>query len=151
MDLTRLRPSHSFLSGKARKQGCISRFGTRLSTWIAVCKLGLAERPVAPRRLLTYPFAPLSDSSHRLFALFPAELAENPDRAPAVNWFGQRSAIPPRRSRDLSSILMFVDFSLWPAFCSLTWQSKCTPWFGRRLELLARGDQWVIPSIQSAY
>ena len=131
MDLTPLRPSFRFLSGKARKQGCISRSGIRLSTWIAACKLGLAERLAAPRRLLTYPFAPLSYSMHRLLALVPTELAENPARPVSRHvaedsWVGQRSAIPPRSCRDLSS-MMFVDFGLWPAFCSLGWQSKWTP------------------------
>jgi hypothetical protein len=136
MDLTPLRPSVRFVCGKARKQGCISRSKTRLSSWIAACKLGLAERSAAPRRLLTCPFAPLSCSLHRLFALLPAELAEDPDRPASRhiaedNWFGQRSAIPTRSFRDLSSIMMFVDFALWPAFCSSSWQSEWTPWVWR--------------------
>jgi len=132
MDLTRLRPSARFLSVKARKQGYISRSGTRLSTRVVACKLGLAERSAAPRRPVTCPFAPLRCSLHRLFALLPAELAKNPDK-PARrhvvvgNWFGQRSAITARSSRDLPSIMMFVDFALWPASCSSSWQSKWSP------------------------
>jgi len=117
MDLTPLRPSARFLSVK-------------------VCKLGLAERSAAPRRLLIYSFAPLSRVLHRLFALLPAELAENPDRPTSRhvvvgNWFGQSSAITPRSSRDLSSIMMFADFALWPAFCSSSSQSKWTSWLWR--------------------
>jgi hypothetical protein len=142
MDLTPFRPSARFLSVKARKQGYISRSGTRLSTRVVACKLGLAERSAAPRHLVTYPFAPLSCSLHRLFALLPVELAENSDK-PARrhvvvgNWFGQRSAITAPSSRDLPSIIRFVDFALWPASCSPSWQSKWSPWVRRRLELLA--------------
>jgi hypothetical protein len=141
MDLTPLRPSVRFLSGKARKQECISRSRARLSTWVAACKVVLADqdpgRVTAPRRLLTYVFSLLSCRLHRLFAvLLPAKLAENPDKPTSChlaehNWSGQPSAILPRSSRELSSIRMFVDFALWPAFCSPSWQSKSTPWIWR--------------------
>ena len=140
MDLTRLRPTITCLSGKARKQGCILRSGTRLSTWIAACKLALPdqdlERSAARRRLLTCLFAPLNCSLHRLFALLSAELAENPDRPtrrPVAedNWFGLRSATPSRSTRDLSSIMRFADFALWPSFCSSSWQPKWASWVWR--------------------
>lgn len=130
MDLTPLRPSVTFLSGKARKQGCISRSVIRPSTWIAACRLGPAERLAAPRRLLASPFAPLSCTLHRLFALVPTELAENTDRPISGhfaedNWLGQRSEIPPRNCQELSSI--HVDLALWRAFCSMSGQLKWTP------------------------
>lgn len=129
MDLTPLRPSVTFLSGKARKQGCISRSGIRPS--IAACKLGLAERLAAPPRFLAYPFAFLGCTLHRLFALVPTELAENTDRPVSGhfaedNRLGQRSEIPPRNCRELSSML--VNLALWRAFCSMSGQLKWTPW-----------------------
>jgi hypothetical protein len=137
MDLTRLRPTSSFLSSKARKQECISRSVTRLSAWIVGCTLVLANRDAGwtdpPLRLLFYLFALLSYSLHRLFAvLLPAKLAENPDKPTtchfaAQNWSGRPSAAAPRSFQGLSSMMMFLDFALWPAFCSRSWQSKSKP------------------------
>jgi len=151
MDLTRLRPTASFLSSKARKQECISRSVTRLSAGSVGCTLVLANRNPGwtdpPRRLLFYLFALLSYSLHRLFAvLLPAKFAENPDKPTtwhfaAQNWSGRPSAAAPRSFQGLPSMMMFLDFALWPAFCSRSWQSKTKP--------LERA--WKLVSVRGTY
>jgi hypothetical protein len=127
MDLTHLRPTASFLSSKARKQERMSRSVTRLSAWIAACTLVVPDQDSGwtdpPRCFVIYPFAPLSYSLHRLFAiLLPAKLAKNPDRPTsshfaAHNWSGPPSAVAPRSSQGVSSRMVFIDFAPWPTFC----------------------------------
>jgi len=161
MDLTRLRPTASFLSSKARKKERISRSVSRLSTWIVACTRAATERDLGwtdlLRSLLIHLFALLSYSLHRLFVvLLHATLPENPDKATgchsAQNWSGRPSATCPRSSRDASSMMVYVDFALWPAFCSGSWQWESKPVPGARLEIgFCKGGLWVIPPIQSVY
>jgi hypothetical protein len=133
MDLTRLRPTASFLSSKAHKQERISRSVTRLSTWIVACTLVATKRDLESTDLLRFRlihlFALLSYSLHRLLVvLLHATLPENPDKATrchsARNWSGRPSATCPRSSQGASSMMVYVDFALWPAFCSGSWQWK---------------------------
>jgi len=161
MDLTRLRPNASFLSSKVRKQGRISRSVTRLSTWIVAYTLAATERDLGWTDLLRFPlihlFALLSYSLHRLFVvLLHATLPENPDKATgchsARNRSGRPSATCPRSSQGRSSMMVYVDFALWPAFCSCSWQWKSKPGPGARLEIgFCKGGLWAIPPIQSVY
>ena len=161
MDLTRLRPTASFLSSKARKPERISRSVTRSSTWIVACTLAATERDLGrtdPLRLpLIHFFALLSYSLHRLLVvLLHATLPENPDKATgchsAWNWSGRPSATCPRSSQGPSSMMVYADFALWPAFCSGSWQWKSKPGPGARLEIgFCKGGLWVIPPIQSVY
>jgi hypothetical protein len=161
MDLTRLRPTASFLSSKARKQERISRSVTRLSTGIVACTLAATERDLGWTDLLRFPlihsFAILSYSLHRLLGvLLHATLPENPDKATGCHSVRNRSGRPsppcPRSSQGASSMMVYVDFALWHAFCSGTWQWKSKPVPGARLEIgSCKGGLWVIPPIQSVY
>jgi len=150
MDLTRLRPSASFLSSKARKQERISRSVTRLSTWIGACTLAATERGLGWTGLLRLPliqlFALLSYSRHTMFVvLLHATLPENPNKATgcytAPELSGRPSATCPRSSQGPSSRMLYLDFALWPAFCSRSWQSKTKP--------LERA--WKLVSVRGTY
>ncbi len=161
MDLTPLRPTASFLSSKVCIHRWISRSGTRLSAWIVACTFVLADGDpgwtAPPRFPLIQIVAFLRYSPHNLFlVLLHVKLPVNLDKLLvcyfAANWSGRPSATHPRTCQGLSSMMMFVDFALWPAFCSENWQSQSKLGLGARLELgVRKGDRWVIPPIQSAY
>jgi len=161
MDLTRLRPTASFLSSKARKQERISRSVTRLSIRIAACTLAATKRDLGWTDFLRFPLihllALLSYCLHRLLVgLLHATLPENPDKATgchsARNWSGRPSATCPRSFQGSYLKMLYVDFALWPAFCPGSRQWKSRPGPGARLEIgFCKGGLWVIPPIQSVY
>src|SRR5260370_5633967 len=132
MDLTPLRPSASCLSSTVHTQRSISRSRTRLTGWIVECTFVLADEDPRwidlPHRLPIYPFACSSYSLRRLFVvLLRAKLLENLDKSlschfVALNCSGRHSATRPLSCQSLMT--MFVDFALWPAFCSRSWQSN---------------------------
>ena len=159
MDLTRLRPTASFLSSKARKQERISRSVTRLRSRIGACALAAAERDLGWTVLLRLPltqlFALLSYSFPRLFAvLLHATLPWTPNKATGgySAWnLAERLSLFAREvvafslRRWCTSILLFG-----PPLARGASSRNSRTGLGVRLEIgFCKGGLWVIPPIQS--
>jgi len=157
MDLPPLRPSASGLSSTVRILRSISRFGTRLRIWFVASAFVLANEDPSwtdvPRLLICLRDFSSYSLRSPFVVLFRAKLPKNLDKSlschfVALNCSGWHSAIRPLSCQSLMT--MFVDFALWPAFCSGSWYSKSKPAPGARLEIgFRKGDPWVIPPVQS--